>query len=62
MDKDGDQMCKLMVQNKRLTCQNESLKQQLFESQNATKKAEDDLLNKRVQSKHKLSYILDKSQ
>ena len=55
-------MCKLNLQNKRLSAENENLKKQLKEAQEAAKRTQSDLLMQKVRNKQKQGKIKEKAQ
>ena len=50
-----------MLQNKRLSAQNESLKKKISAAQEYAKKTQEERLHEKVRSKHKLSRVQGKA-
>lgn len=60
-DRNGNEMCKLALQNKRLLAQNEALKRQLEEAKQVEKQSAERQQAERVQWRHKLGKVQDKA-
>ena len=61
LDRDGNQMCKLSIENKRLTAQNEALKKKLRVSEEISKSKSESNQMERVRSAYKLNRVQEKA-
>jgi ABC-type phosphate transport system auxiliary subunit len=61
LDRDGNQMCKLSLENKRLNAQNEALKNKLRAAEDKIKSNSESHQSERVRSAHKLFRVQEKA-